>query len=65
MPSVGYAQLRATIQNAYPNDNITPLRSLPGRKSILKTFSNKRRLAQIPNFDPLEPPMKLFVCFYS
>jgi len=63
MPSVGLAQLRTTIQAEYPNSNIEALRSLPESKSVSKTFSNKRKLANVENFDPLEPPSKLFVSF--
>jgi len=53
--------LRATIQQDRPDDNITQLQLLPKRRAILKVFAGKKKRAKIEDFDPLQPPERLFV----
>lgn len=60
-PSVALAKLQESVRSSFPADSINALQALPKRNSVLQTFSNKRKLTQLEDFDPLAPPEKIFV----
>lgn len=64
-PSVALANLQDRLQEKHTENNTLALLLLPRRKAMLQTFSRKRRLTAISNFDPLMPPENLYVIFNS
>lgn len=60
-PTVAHANLRNSIIQKYPNDSATALSSLPSLCTEKQTFTRKRKLTRPQNFDPLNPPVELYV----